>query len=97
MLVSDSQEGTIVGDGLARRLTGPLGASARTGGRIGKIEETAGPRIVAPAFSIRPRQNALGPFVYVRLHDLAREATPFGPFDSPVWPDVLCDTVVRFG
>ena len=60
------------------------------------VEEAAGPQIVAPAFSIRTRLNAIGPFVYARLHDLARGATSFGSIVYLSWPDVLCDTVIRF-
>ncbi len=60
------------------------------------VEEAAGPQIVAPAFSIRTRQNAIGPLVYARLHDLARGATSFGPIVCLAWLDVFCDAVIRF-
>ena len=61
------------------------------------VEEAAGPRIVAPAFSIRSRRNAIGPIVYARLHDLARGPTSFGPIVWLLCLYVLCDTVIRFG
>jgi hypothetical protein len=34
--------------------------------------------------------------VYVRLHDLARGATSFGPIVCLAWLDVFCDAVIRF-